>query len=78
MNQNSSYMMHDNSYHFFGMHLLWWIIILIIVLLAILLFYRSNGQKSKIDSPLDILKRRLASGAISKEDFIEKKKFIED
>lgn len=77
MNQNSSYMMHDNSYHFFGMHFLWWIVIVAIVLLALLFFYKSNGQKSKTDAPLDVLKRRLASGAISKEDFIEKREMLD-
>lgn len=70
-------MMHDNSYHFFGMHFLWWIVILTIVLLAILFFYKSNGQKAKAESALDVLKKRLASGAISKGDFQEKKKLIE-
>lgn len=77
MMQNSSYMTHDNSYHFLGMHFIWWIVIVAITLLALLFFYKSNGQKAKAESPLDVLKKRLASGAISKEDFQEKKKLIE-
>ena len=39
--------------------------------------YTIPGQRSKKDSPLDILKKRFASGEITKEEYQEKKKLIE-
>ena len=35
------------------------------------------GQRSRKDSPLDILKRRFASGQIAKEEYEESKKILE-
>lgn len=74
-------MMHEWNYewHFFGMHGLWWLFW--VILLAVVLFAvfnpRINRKKEK-ESPLDILKRRYASGDISTEEYKERKSALED
>ena len=50
-----------DGYHFWGMHLP----------------YNIPGQRMKKDSPLDILKKRFASGQIKTEEYQEKKKILE-
>ena len=68
--------MHLYDGHFGGMHLIWWIIW--IVLIAWIFFIPADipYQKTKKDSPLDILKNRFAKGEISKEEFEESKKIF--
>ncbi|MEO6151327.1 MAG: SHOCT domain-containing protein [Mucilaginibacter sp.] len=39
--------------------------------------YNIPGQRTRKDSPLDILQKRFASGLISKNEYQEKKKIIE-
>lgn len=39
--------------------------------------YTIPGQRARKDSPLDILKKRFASGEITKEEYQEKKKIVE-
>ncbi len=61
--------MHYYDGSFWGMHLIWWIIW--VILIAWIFFIPADipYQKSKKDSPLDILKMRFAKGEISKEEF---------
>lgn len=66
-----------NDYHFVGMHLFWWVIWLLLILWIFALPYKIPGQRSARESPLDILKKRLALGDITKEEFHDKKKIIE-
>ncbi len=68
--------MYYNNYHFWGMHLVWWFIWCIILFWIFATPYSIPGQRAKKDSPLDILKKRFASGEITKEEFQEKKKII--
>ncbi len=70
-------MMHYENYHLGGMHLIWWFVGVVILILIFAFLYSSPAQSSKKDTPLDILKRRLALGEISKDDFHEKKKMLE-
>ena len=58
------------------MHLIWWI--LWFLFLAWIFFIPADipYQKSKKESPLDILKRRFAQGEITKEEFNEAKTLI--
>jgi putative membrane protein len=69
--------MYDNSYHFFGMHLIWWIVWIMLVFWIFALPYRIPGQRYRKDSHLDILKRRLALGEITNEEYLEKKNILE-
>ena len=68
--------MHDYSGDFGGMHLVWWIIWIIFLLWIFATPWSIPGQKRSRESPTDILKRRFASGEISKEEFEESKKII--
>lgn len=69
--------MNYDNYSMGGMHFFWWIFIVVILLLIAALFYKKSDRKVKKEIPLDILKRRMALGEISKEDFLEKKKILE-
>jgi len=54
-----------------------WIIVLGAIILGIILFTKKNGSKIlKIESSLEILNRRFASGEITKEEYEEKKRII--
>lgn len=69
--------MNYNHYQFIGMHLIWWFVWGTLIFWIFATPYNIPGQKIKNDSPLDILKKRLASSQISKEEYEEKKKILE-
>lgn len=71
-------MNYNESYHFLGMHFLWWILLATMVILIFSLFYKNWGKKTSIESPLEILKRRLTLGEISKDEFQQIKNIIEN
>ena len=62
-----------NGYHFWGMHLIWWFIWMIFLFWIFAIPYDIPGQRNKKGSPLDILKKRFASGEITKEEYLERK-----
>ncbi|OCX54017.1 hypothetical protein BEL04_07010 [Mucilaginibacter sp. PPCGB 2223] len=66
------------GYHFWGMHLIWWFLWCIVLIWIFAIPYDLPGQRKRKDSPMDILKRRFASGEITKEDYREKKKILKD
>jgi putative membrane protein len=63
--------------HFWGMHLIWWIIWIIFIVSVFSSPYKIPGQRSKRETPLDILKRRYANGDITKEEFQENMKTLD-
>jgi putative membrane protein len=69
------YSMHDPM--LWGMHVLWWLfwvpIVMVLIVLTLTLWRR--GARN---SPLDILQRRYASGDISTEEYLTRKKQLED
>ncbi len=69
--------MHYENYHLGGMHSIWWFVWGILLLWIFATPYNIPGQRSKKDTPLDILKKRLALGQINNEEYQEKKKIIE-
>lgn len=71
-------MMNHEYYNFWGMHFFWWIIWIILLFWIFATPYNIPGQRAKKDTPLNILKKRFASGEITKEEFLEKKKIIEN
>lgn len=73
--------MHANSYdsyEFGGMHYVWWIIWIIILIWLFVLPYNFPRKKRKNETPLDILKVRLALGEITEEEFQTKKKLLRE
>ncbi|WP_368356659.1 SHOCT domain-containing protein [Polaribacter sp. ALD11] len=71
-------MMNYDNYQFVGMHFFWWIMWIIVLFWIFATPYKIPGERAKKDTPLDILKKRFASGEINKEEFQEKKKIIEN
>lgn len=65
-----------NGYHFGGMHMIWWFFWIIILIWIFATPYDLPGQRRNRDTALDILKKRFAKGEITKEEFDEKKKFL--
>jgi putative membrane protein len=65
------------NYHFIGMHFYWWIVWIILLGWIFIIPYNIPGQRAKKETPLDILKKRLARGEISDKEYEEKKKLID-
>jgi putative membrane protein len=63
--------------YIWGMTAAWWIVWIILLIWIFIIPYNIPGQRKKRDSPLDILKKRLASGQISNAEYLEKQKIIE-
>ncbi|KIA86047.1 membrane protein [Kaistella jeonii] len=66
-----------DGYNFGGMHLLWWIVWMVFIIWIFFTPWYIPGNRGRKDSPLDILKRRFASGEITKEQYLEHKKLLE-
>lgn len=69
-------MYYNGSY--WGMNLIWWFIWIILLIWIFITPYDIPGQRRKKDSPLDILQKRFASGEITKEEYLDKRKVLED
>jgi putative membrane protein len=63
--------------YFWGMNWLWWFVWIIMLFWIFAIPYDIPGQRMKKDSPLDILKKRLAAGEIQTEEYQEKKLILE-
>jgi len=68
--------MNNVGYSYWGMNTIWWIIWIILILWIFATPYDIPGQRRR-DSALEILQKRLASGAITKEEYTERKELIE-
>ncbi|MGK7396352.1 MAG: SHOCT domain-containing protein [Candidatus Cyclobacteriaceae bacterium M3_2C_046] len=71
-------MMHD-GYGFWGMGWIWWLIIIVIVALIVWAVVnagsrRPSGAPHARETALEVLERRYAKGAISTEEYRERKK----
>ena len=66
------------GYHFLGMHLVWWLIWVVFIVWIFATPYDIPGQKTKKDTPLDILKKRYADGTINTEEYMERKRNLEN
>ena len=60
-----------------GMILFWIVIVVLIAVLIKWILSQSGGRAEQREAPLDVLKRRYASGEIDKEEFDRKKKELE-
>jgi len=65
-------------YYYWGrMHWIWWILWVGLLVWIFAVPYNIPGQRDKIDTPLDILKKRLAREEITKEEYNDLKEHIE-
>lgn len=60
-----------------GMHLVWWFFWVIMLIWIFATPWDIPGQRTKKNTPLDILKRRFAAGEIQKDEYEEKRAIIE-
>ena len=67
-----------NGYHFWGMDLMWWFFWLMIMIWIFAIPFDLPGQRKRKDSPVDILKKRFASGEMTKDEYRERKKILEN
>ncbi|WP_291248075.1 SHOCT domain-containing protein [Flavobacterium sp.] len=67
-----------HEHHFWGMHFFWWAFWVILLIWIFASPYSIPGQRTKNETPLDILKKRFAKGEITKEEFDEKKNFFDE
>lgn len=69
--------MHWFEGHYWGMHLFWWIIWIILFIWIFITPWDIPGQRTKKDTPLEILKRRYARGEIDRQQFEDMKKDLQ-
>ena len=60
-----------------GLNLVWWFVWIMLLFWIFAVPYDIPGQRNRKDSPLDILRKRFASGEISTDEYQEKKKILE-
>ncbi len=66
-----------DGYHFWGMHLIWWCVWIMLLFWIFVTPWSIPGQRYQRETPLQILKRRLAAGQITTQEYNEKKKILE-
>ena len=65
------------DYSYWGMNTIWWFFWVLFVLWIFATPYDIPGQRNSM-SAMDILRKRLASGSITKEEFTERKELLEN
>ncbi len=68
--------MYDEG-NFYGMHIVWWFIWIVLLVWIFLTPWGYRRHRGKIETPLEILKKRYASGEITKEEYEERKQVLE-
>jgi putative membrane protein len=72
-------MVYDGGYFMGGMHWIWWIFWL--ALIGIIVFYggrRTNDRRhGSRETPHEVLKRRLANGEVSAEEYEQRKVLLD-
>ncbi len=66
-----------NNGSFWGMNFIWWFIWLMLIFWIFAIPYDIPGQRRRKDSPLDILQKRFAEGALTIDEYKEKKQILE-
>ncbi len=69
-------MFYESNY--WGMDFIWWVAWIFLLIWIFAIPYNIPGQRKPKDSPLDILKRRFASGQIGKDEYEQSKKTLQD
>ncbi|MBN8784060.1 MAG: SHOCT domain-containing protein [Terrimonas ferruginea] len=68
-------MFYNTSYG--GMHFIWWIIWLVLLFWIFATPYDIPGRRTRKETPLEIIRRRLAAGEISADEYQELKKILD-
>jgi putative membrane protein len=63
---------------FWGMHLVWWFFWFVVLIWIFATPYEIPGSRKSKNTWLEILKRRLAAGEITDEEFEKKKALLKD
>lgn len=63
---------------YWGMSLFWWCVWIVLLVWIFVIPYDIPGQRKPKETPMEILKKRLAAGEISNQEYLEKKKMIEN
>ena len=66
----------ENNNYYWGMNMIWWIIWLILIFWIFAIPYDIPRQRRRKDSALEILKKRFASGQMTKEEFLTQKEIL--
>lgn len=66
-----------DGHHYWGMHFFWWFFWVVIILWAYRTSRKNPSQQTKGDESLEILKKRFASGEITKDEYEEMKKVLD-
>jgi putative membrane protein len=69
--------MNNNDFIFGGMNLIWWFLWIVLLFWIFATPYNIPGQRMRKNSPLDILRKRFASGEINSSEYEEMKKTLE-
>ena len=69
--------MNTVNYSYWGMNTIWWFFWVLLILWIFVTPYDIPGE-SRGMTAMDILRRRLASGSITKEEFTERKELLEN
>ena len=71
-------MWHIYEHHYWGMHFFWWLFWLILILWLFSSQRKHPNQQTKEEGPLEILKKRLVKGEITKDEYEEIKKTLDN
>jgi len=66
------------GYHFWGMHLFWWIVWFAFIFWIFGTPYYVPRQVRKKQTPFEILRNRFVLGELTTEEYLEKKKVLEN
>jgi len=70
-------MLHDGN-QFWGMHFIWWFVWMILLFWIFAIPYDIPGQRRVKDTPINMLKKRFASGQITAAEYEEYKAILEN
>jgi putative membrane protein len=66
------------AHNFWGMNMIWWVLWMVLICWIFVVPYDIPGQRNRRESAIDILRKRLANGSITNEQYAEKKALLEE
>jgi putative membrane protein len=62
--------------NFWGMNSIWWFVWIILLIWIFAIPYNIPFQRFRKDSPLDLLQKQFASGQITQDEYLARKRII--